>query len=486
VPASTPGATSSLMPPASPAELAPFYTQELVWTPCDQDLDCSWLTVPLDYAAPAGETIRIRVSRVTASGPAAQRQGSLVVNPGGPGASGLDFPAYVAAAVAPEVASEFDVVGFDTRGVGKSIPVTCLTGRQTTRWLRADGSPDTPAEQRRLMSLASRLAQGCLVKSPGIARHLGSDDTVRDMDILRAALGDEKLTFLGYSYGTYLGTLYAERFPGRVGRFVLDGALDPSLDIMEVSEGQSRGFQVAMTRFAQDCTQRRSCPWKGSASNVLRGINTILDRVDRQPLPTHRGRALVQSEVLGALFYSMYSPVIWSSLREALGQAKIGDGYGLQAIADYAVERIGPHSYATNMASAFPSIACWDTPAAPGISGLRKAAAAWSRGVPVPDMAKAMSWGNAPCAQWFGYSDRVPAPASSTTTAPILIVGTTYDPATPYAWSQALARQLPTSTLLTYRGDGHTAFGGNSRCVDDAVTGYLLTGTPPAPGTICR
>lgn len=471
---------------AYPVELAAFYTQRLDWSRCDQDLDCAWLTVPLDYSDPAGPTIRLRISRVQASGPAARRQGSLVVNPGGPGASGLDFPAYVAGAIAPKVATEFDIVGFDTRGVGKSEPVTCMTGRQTTTWLRADGSPDTLAEQRRLMSLAARLAQGCLQRSPTIARHLGSADTVRDMDVLREALGDERLNFLGYSYGTFLGTLYAEQFPATVGRLVLDGALDPSLDIMQVSEGQSTGFQVAMARFARDCTTRRTCPWPGSASAVLRGINAILASVDRRPLPTESGRDLVQAEALSALFYAMYSPTLWPALRQALGQARIGDGYGLQSIADYAAERTGPNTYATNMASAFPAIACWDAPAAPGIAGLRAAAAEWSRGARVPDMARAMSWGNAPCAQWFGHSGRVPAPASTTTTAPILVIGTTYDPATPYAWAKALSRQLPTSTLLTFRGDGHTAFGGNSRCIDEAVTGFLLTGTPPAAGTVCR
>ncbi len=309
---------------AYPPELAAYYTQALDWSRCAQGLDCAWLTVPLDYATPAGPTIRLRISRVTASGPAAQRQGSLVVNPGGPGASGLDFPAYVAAAVAPKVATQFDIVGFDTRGVGQSIPVTCMTGRQTTTWLRADGSPDTAAEERRLMSLAARLAQGCLDRSPAIARHLGSDDTVRDMDILRQAIGDERLNFLGYSYGTFLGTLYAEAFPATVGRFVLDGALDPSLDIMEVSKGQSDGFQLAMTRFARDCVTRRSCPWTGSATTVLRGINAILAKVDRRPLPTESGRNLVQAEALGALFYTMYSPALWPTLRQALGQAKVG------------------------------------------------------------------------------------------------------------------------------------------------------------------
>jgi pimeloyl-ACP methyl ester carboxylesterase len=488
-----PAASAAPAPPQSatanaayPAELASFYTQRLDWSRCDEGLECAWLTVPLDYADPTGESIRLRISKKKASGPAARRQGSLVVNPGGPGASGLDFPAYVAAAIAPEVATEFDIVGFDTRGVGKSEPVTCMTGRQTTTWLRADSSPDTLAEQKRLMSLAARLAQGCLERSPDIARHLGTVDTVRDMDILRQAVGDERLTFLGYSYGTYLGTLYAERFPANVGRFVLDGALDPSLDIMQVSKGQSDGFQLAMTRFARACAPLRSCPWSGSASKVLRGINTILAEVDRRPLPTESGRRLVQGEALTALFYAMYSPSLWPALRQALGQAKIGDGYGLQSLADYAVERTGRNTYATNMASAFPAIACWDAPAPPGIDGLRSAAEAWSQGARIPDMARAMSWGNAPCSQWFGHSSRVPAPASTTTTAPILVVGTTFDPATPYAWSKALNRQLPTSTLLTYRGDGHTAFGGSSRCIDDAVTRYLLTGALPPAGTVCR
>jgi hypothetical protein len=203
-------------------------------------------------------------------------------------------------------------------------------------------------------------------------------------------------------------------------------------------------------------------------------------------MPTHRGANLVQAEALSAIFYSMYSPLMWPSLRVALRQAKGGDGLGLQAIADYSAERVGPNTYASNMASAFPAISCWDAPAPPGIDGLRAAADAWSNGVVVPDMARAMAWGNAPCSQWFGHSGRTPAPASSSTTSPILIVGTTYDPATPYVWAKALNGQLKTSTLITYRGDGHTAFGGNSTCIDAAVNAYLLTGTPPAAGTSCR
>ncbi len=470
----------------NPPELADYYAQTLDWASCGSDLDCAWLTVPLDYSDPAGPRIRLRVSRASATGVPENRQGSLVVNPGGPGASGLDFAAYVALGLAPKVAEQFDIVGFDTRGVGKSIPVTCMTGAETTRFLRADGSPDTRAEELRLMTLGARLARGCLSKSPGIARHLGSENTARDLDILRQALGDDRLNWLGFSYGTYLGTLYAEAFPDRVGRFVLDGALDPSLDIMEVSLGQSRGFQVAMQRFARDCSGRSTCPYRGSAATVLKGINRLLARIDKKPLPTGTARRLVQAEALGSIFYSMYSPTIWPTLRRALTQAEAGDGRGLQGLFDYANERTGPNSYASNMASAFPAIACWDAPAAPGRAGLRAAATTWSRNARVPDMARAMAWGNAVCSQWYGHSSRAPRPAASTTTAPILVVGTTFDPATPYRWARALSGQLQTATLLTYAGDGHTAYGAGSRCVDGAIDAYLLTGTPPAAGTVCR
>ena len=469
-----------------PPQLASFYGQALDWQPCARSMQCAWLSVPLDYANPQGQAIGIRVSKVPASGSSpTSRQGSLVVNPGGPGASGLDFASYVAASVAPEVGEQFDVVGFDPRGVGESAPITCMTGRQTTRWLTTDLTPDSASEQRTVMTRARQLAQGCLRMSPDVARFVGSDLTVQDLDILRAALGDDKLNLLGFSYGTYLATLYAEQFPDTVGRFVLDGAVDPSLDIMGVSEAQSRGFQVAMARFAKDCAPRPTCAWRGSSKAVLKGINRLLADLETKPLPARKGRPLVQADAVTSLFYSMYSPILWPTLRQALTRATRGDGLPLQRLADFANDKSGPNSYASNMASAFPAISCSDTPPAPDAAGLAAAAARWSRKAAVPVMAQTMSWSNAPCSVWYGHASRTPAPASSTTTAPILIVGTTYDPATPYAWARALTAQLPTSMLLTYRGDGHTAYGNGARCVDSAVNAYLLTGVLPPPGVVC-
>ncbi|CAB4746033.1 unannotated protein [freshwater metagenome] len=478
--------TTAVRAADTPAGLDAYYAQVLEWTSCSSGLSCAWLTVPLDYAKPDGQTIRLRVGKAAMTGPAEGRQGSLVVNPGGPGAPAVDFARSVADGIAPNVAKSFDVVGFDPRGVGLSQPIVCMTGEQTTRWLQADQSPDTPAEVRRLMRLSADLAKGCLTKSPLMARHVGTENTVRDMDILRQALGDSSLNFLGFSYGTYLGTLYAEQFPERVGRFVLDGALDPSLDLMEISKGQSGGFQVAMQRFAKDCSRRDSCPYAGSAANVLGGINALLAQLDRKPMKATGSRRLLQSDAVTALFTSMYSETMWPSLRSALEEAVKGDGSGLLDLADYANDRTGPNSYSGNLTSAFIAISCWDTPAPPGAAGLARAAAKWSKGAGVPVMARTMSWGNAPCSQWYGRTGRVPAPASSTTTAPILIVGTTYDPATPYSWSVALNRQLPTSTLLTYQGDGHTAYGGESACINRLIDAYLIKGVQPAARTVCR
>ena len=465
--------------------LAPFATQTLTWQRCAAG-QCAWLTVPLDYADPTGATIRIRVSRAPASGPLQERLGSLVVNPGGPGASGVEFAPYLARTLSPDVTGRYDIVGFDPRGVGASEPITCLTGPQTTRWQRTDVTPDTPAEVRTLMRRAGALAQSCLDLSPTIARHVGSTETVRDMDLLREVLGDERLNLLGFSYGTYLGTRYAELFPDRVGRFVLDGAVDPRLDIMQLSRDQSRGFQEAIERFARDCSQRRDCPWTGDPASVLDGISRLLADLDARPLPARSGRTLVQSEGLTAAFYAMYSPSLWPLLRTGLAQARRGNGTGLLALNDLATDRTGPNTYGSNMASAFPAIVCWDGPPTPGPAGLADAARRWSRTTRVPAMAQALAWGNAPCSVWFGHSPVAPAPARSTTTSPLVIIGGRHDPATPYRWAQALARQLPTSTLITYTGDGHTVYGNGVVCIDRPVDRYLVSGTPPEPGIVCR
>ncbi len=219
-------------------------------------MECASVRVPLDYANPSTRTLELALLRVPATGNA---RGSLIVNPGGPGAGGVGFAEYLGSVVDPDIRDAFHIVGFDPRGVAASAPVECLTGRQTTRWYRTDPTPDNRKERRTLWQRAGQISKGCLERDPQLARFVGTANTVRDMDVIRNAVGDEDLNWFGFSYGTSLGALYAQEFPDRVGRMVLDGGVDPQLDAMEVSADQSKGFQRAVQRFAADCARKVRC-----------------------------------------------------------------------------------------------------------------------------------------------------------------------------------------------------------------------------------
>ena len=451
-------------PPALAQEtdpLAIFYTQSLLWEDCGR-ATCTRVTVPLDYAKPEGDTIALSVRRI-----GSPDLPQLVLNPGGPGSEGTQFAQNIASSLDPAVTAAFTPVGFDPRGTGDSAPVRCFTGRSANTWLRTDLTPDTMAEQVRYMTAAAKISPACQRFSPTIAPYIGTENTVRDMDIIRGALGSEKLNWLGFSYGTSLGTRYAELFPRNVGRMVLDGAVDPSLNAMELSQGQSAGFQRAIKRFDRK--------YPGS----IAFINTLLASLDSVPMKTDGLQKLAQSEASTAIFLSMYNTSFWPPLHDALDAAKKGDGTELQELSYYANDQTGPTTFSSNSISAFISINCWDFPQTPARKGLVRSADRFAKRASVPELAMAMSWGNAPCSTWFDHSLITPAPANTSTTAPILIVGTTFDPATPISWARSLNKQLPTSSLLIYVGDGHTACLGGNKCVDRVVDQFLLTGVPP-------
>jgi pimeloyl-ACP methyl ester carboxylesterase len=452
-------------PPALAQEtdpLAIFYTQSLLWEDCGR-ATCTRVTVPLDYAKPEGDTIALSVRRI-----GSPDLPQLVLNPGGPGSEGTQFAQNIASSLDPAVTAAFTPVGFDPRGTGDSAPVRCFTGRSANTWLRTDLTPDTMAEQVRYMTAAAKISPACQRFSPTIAPYIGTENTVRDMDIIRGALGSEKLNWLGFSYGTSLGTRYAELFPRNVGRMVLDGAVDPSLNAMELSQGQSAGFQRAIKRFDRK--------YPGS----IAFINTLLASLDSAPMKTDGLQKLAQSEASTAIFLSMYNTSFWPPLHDALAAAKKGDGTELQELSYYANDQTGPTTFSSNSISAFISINCWDFPQTPARQGLVRSADRFAKRASVPELAMAMSWGNAPCSTWFDHSLITPAPANTSTTAPILIVGTTFDPATPISWARSLNKQLHTSSLLTYVGDGHTAYLSGNECVDRVVDQFLLTGVPPA------
>ncbi|MEO3972349.1 alpha/beta hydrolase [Streptomyces sp. CAU 1734] len=484
--AASPGGSGPGAGSAPAAELRPYYAQKLAWRKCGvPDFQCATLKAPLDYDDPGGETAELAVARKKATGPG-RRLGSLLVNPGGPGGSAVGYlQAYAGIGYPAPVRARYDMVAVDPRGVARSEPVECLTGKEMDAFTEADQTPDSAAESARLAASFKGFAAGCEKRSGMVLPHVSTVDAARDMDVLRAVLGDEKLTYVGASYGTFLGATYAELFPRRTGRLVLDGALDPSLPAREVNRDQTEGFETAFRSFAADCVGQPDCPLgTTSPADASARLKSLFAGLDARPLPTGESRELGEALATTGVLTAMYDEGAWPQLREALTAAMEGDGAPLLTLADTYYERGADGKY-SNLMYANAAVNCLDLPAA--FAGPREVEAA------VPEFEKAspvfgrgFAWAALNCAYWpaeaTGEPHRIKAPGA----APILVVGTTRDPATPYKWARALAGQLESGTLLTYDGDGHTAYGRGSDCVDTAINTYLLDGELPPEGKRCR
>ncbi|MFB9377540.1 alpha/beta hydrolase [Kineococcus gynurae] len=464
-------------------DFARFYDQRLSWTGCQGDFECARLTVPVDYADPAGATTTLALVRLPTTGRGADRLGSLVVNPGGPGASGIEYARTAEVSLSDAVRAHFDVVGFDPRGVGSSAPLQCLDASDTDDFLAEDPTPDTPAEVRTRQRLARELGEGC-ADAGALAAHVDSGSVARDLDVLRAALGDDRLSYLGKSYGTFLGALYAQRFPGRVGRVVLDGAIDPALTGAEIDEGQAQGFEQALGAYVENCQAGDDCPLTGTVEQGREQIRGLLRSLDADPLPTGDGaRELTEGLATLGLAYPLYAEQLWPQLTEALTAAFGGDGTPLLAFADAYAHRTTGGEYSDNSATVIYAVNCLDRPSDGSVAEVQAEVERLT--ALAPTFGPFLGWGSLPCVDWPIPSVDVAGPVSAAGAGPILVVGTTRDPATPYAWAQSLAAELESGRLLTYDGDGHTAYRRGSACIDADVDDYLLTGVLPAEGTTC-
>jgi pimeloyl-ACP methyl ester carboxylesterase len=476
--------TLAPLPAAIPADLKPYYDQKLQWRSCDgPGFECAGMRVPLDYAHPNGaDDLKLAVERRKATGPGS-RIGSLLVNPGGPGGSAIDYLHSAALSYPAPVRARYDMVAVDPRGVARSEPVRCLTDGQMDDFTEVDTTPDSTAQINDVVKADRGFGAGCEEHSRAILGHVSTVDSARDMDVLRALLGDDKLDYVGKSYGTFLGATYAGLFPSRVGRMVLDGAMDPSLSSLRMGESQAGGFETAFEAFAKDCVRQADCPMGDSVSAAGTYITSFLKGLDKHPLPTGQSRQLVESLGTTGLMEAMYSKQLWPVLRQALTAANHHDGAQLLALSDQYYERSADGSY-TNLMAANAAVNCLDLPAAAespadveaALPAFRKAS---------PHFGDDFAWMSLSCAHWpvkpTGRAERIPAKGA----APILVVGTTRDPATPYAWARSLAGQLQSGTLLTHVGDGHTAYAMGDDCVDTAVNAYLLQGKVPSPNTRC-
>ncbi|WP_432125555.1 alpha/beta hydrolase [Streptomyces sp. bgisy082] len=471
--------------PAPSAALKKFYAQKLKWRDCGvEGFQCATLKAPLDYAKPEAGEIELAVSRVRATGPG-KRIGSLLVNPGGPGGSAVGYlQGYAGIGYPAPVRARYDMVAVDPRGVARSEPVECLTGPGMDAYTQIDQTPDDAAETEALGAAFKEFADGCAKRSGKVLPHVSTVETARDMDVLRAVLGDERLNYVGASYGTFLGATYAELFPGRVGRLVLDGAMDPSLSAIDLNRDQTAGFETAFRAFAADCVAQADCPLgTGSVPAAGEALKTFFRAVDAEPLPTGERRKLGESLATTGVIAAMYDEGAWPQLREALTQAKGGRGAGLLALADSYYEREPDGEYA-NLMAANAAVNCLDLPAAyRGPADAAKAVPSFEKASPV--FGTGLAWAALNCTYWPSPATGRPHRITAEGAAPILVVGTTRDPATPYKWAESLAGQLSSGTLLTYEGDGHTAYGRGSDCVDTAINTYLLEGTPPTDGKRC-
>lgn len=472
--------------PTTPAGTAEsFGEQQPVWEDCAKGMQCADVFAPLDWDDPAGETLTLRMVRHQATGD--EKLGTLFVNPGGPGASGVDYvTGSLEHAVQPDVRAAYDVVGWDPRGVGASSPVQCFDAAGMDDFLFGD-EPEPEFERGSDEWIEAEIAatrpfgEACAERSGELLSSVSSEATVRDLDMLRAIVGDPKLNFLGFSYGTYIGALYADTFPDHVGRLVLDGAMDPSTSLHEVVREQTRGFELALRAYVADCLDRRGCPFTGTVDGAMGQIGKLLDRIDATPLQGSDGRTLTSGTALTAIITPLYSQESWGYLDQLFTSLTNTDADVALTLADFYYDR-EDGKYLSNSTEAFTAINCLDYPGDVDPERMRAEAAELDE--IAPTIGRFQGYGDIGCAAWPVSADGERAKVTGAGADPILVVGTTGDPATPYRWAESLAKQLESGVLVTYIGEGHTAYT-TSDCIAKVVDDYLLKGTVPEQDPRC-
>ncbi|HEX2575104.1 MAG TPA: alpha/beta hydrolase [Aquihabitans sp.] len=448
---------------------------ELGWTDCDGGFECAELEVPLDHDDPSGETIVLGLSRRPATDPE-RRIGSLLMNPGGPGGSAVEF---IEGSPLPTALTErFDIVGFDPRGVGRSTPLDCRTHLQAI--YDVDPTMEDDADREAYVETSQRFVDECAERHADLLPHLGTVDVAKDMDLVRAALGEEQVTYVGYSYGTSLGEQYARLFPTRVRAMVLDGVVDPGQSGLQAAAGQAAGFTRALDAFIAQCDED-DCGLAGPAGEV---IDEVIAAAEEAPIPANRAdRPATPGVVALALGQALYSETLWPELARALDQASGGNANGLVALADRYLQRRPDGSYPNGFEIYF-AVSCLDS--------------AWPKdpdavfdtaeyvGALYPRVGEALVNDYVRCALWPGE----PQPLTPLTGAvqglpPIVVVSTTGDPATPYESGVKVAGEVPGAVLVTNEGEGHTIYAQGKACIDEPVTAYLVDLTVPAAGLRC-
>lgn len=472
---------------------APRIGDPVTWKPCrftggqetslPLGTECGGLAVPVDYAQPDGDAATLAMIRIPATG---EKIGSLVINPGGPGESGIEAAVNMVTSLPEPVRQRFDFVGFDPRGVGSSTPALWCNSDADNDRLRADPEVDySPEGVAHIENETKQFVQRCVDKmGKDFLANVGTANVARDLDAIRAALGDKKLTYLGYSYGTRIGAEYAEQFPQNVRAMILDGAIDPNADPIQADLDQAAAFQKAFDDFAADCAESDDCPLGTDPAKAVAKFRDLVDPLVDKPAKTTDPRGLSYSDAIIGTIMALYSPTLWRHLSRGLTELTKGRGDTLLTMADMYMRRDGEGRY-TNATDSRVAVNCVDQPA---ITDRDKIIEEDRR---MRELAPFMSYGeftgHAPmptCAFWPVPPTSQPHLVSAPGLPPTLVVSTTHDPATPFQAGVDLAKQLG-GALLTFDGTQHTVVFQGNTCVDDYATAYLIDGTLPAPGAKC-
>lgn len=467
-----------------PAGFEEIYNQDVDWVKCAGGVfHCADIAVPLDWNDPESPSITIAAQRYDAR---QEAQGTILINPGGPGGSGIDLVGFIPTIFGKELLENYNVLGFDPRGVGQSEPVTCLEPAEMDKFLSASFGDMTEELLEKVIAEQTKFAQACADNSGDILGFVDTQSAAKDMDLIRSVVGDEKLNYLGYSYGTQLGATYAGIFPDNVGRMVLDGAIDLRLTAHDQSLQQAVGFENALRAFVTDCQSRDSCPLTGSVDDGMDQIGAMLDGLLTNPMRTDdESRVLTQTLGFYAIAQPLYAEQLWAVLRSALTEAlAANDGSALLELSDSYFGRAEDGTYMDNSFEAFAAINCLDTRGDDDFATMEKEAAEIVDAAPV--MGQFFGFGGSACTGWPYPQAEQDFDLAATGAEPIMVIGTTNDPATPYVWAQGLAEQLDSGFLVTHVGEGHTAYGMGSQCIVETVDDFFVNGTVPDEDPNCN
>jgi pimeloyl-ACP methyl ester carboxylesterase len=450
-----------------------YYSQKLNWSDCYSGFECATFLVPVDYEKIDSQNFKLKTLRHLASDNK-NRIGTLVVNPGGPGGSATDYAFNAESIVSSDIYQKYDIVGFDPRGINGSEPIRCLSNAEEDEFLNATATSGNSEEIAKLVATSKGFAEKCAKVAGSKLGHYSTLETAKDLEVLRRILNEGKLNYLGKSYGTYLGTLYAALYPNSVGKFVLDGAVAPNISLRDQEIAQAIGFGSALNAYLKKNNQF-------SRDDILK----LIAKSKVEPLKTLSGRALTQSLIVTAIAQSLYnSKTGWPELTNALERAITKNKpAGLLKLADEYNNRDSAGNFYSNQNDISIMVTCLDWSEDRSLADMSNDQSEFAKLSPV--FGPYLNFAGLPCKYWQAKPQLPKVSLTKIDTSPLLIIGVTDDPATPYKWAQSLAKTFTNSTLVTLKGEGHTGHNRGNKCVDLAVDSYFLAGKIPQNPLIC-